>query len=307
MPDPLVFSKDGVEYMTLCVDLTVYWAGPASDHVDGILHFYNVGLDLLGSGLKHYATEEMPYAEPISDAALSILPQWLAGADPTKDIFTLNLETNPVPDMPSDAAFDIWAVEYPEDPAGMMRMILPVDFVQGSPEKLVELARESTGSMAFHSGHGGYAINWDHKGEYAFPARREMAVLSRRYPGIELPEVAVTLMALYDGMKRVNWLTLAGNALLDSVDDRDALVARLDSTEGVVVEPLSGGILVVAGPEPKLGDVNRQEDLGAYHAVGRELAPLRSKDHPPFLVDQRGRADEELTEEWLGYFDGDSV
>jgi hypothetical protein len=215
---------------------------------------------------------------------------------------TLSLETSADPDLPSDMALDFWAVEYPEYPAGMIRLVLPTNFIEDGPTKLVELAKSLIGDMNFHSGYGGYAINWDHKSSHAVAARKEMSVLSRRYPGIELPEVPITLMAIPHGMKRVNWLTFIGALLVESSTSLDSLANELNNDD-VSSERLPNGVMVIAGKEPRLGDVNRQEDLSSYYKVGKALARLRSKDRLPFIVNERRRPDEDITEEWLSYFD----
>jgi hypothetical protein len=129
-----------------------------------------------------------------------------------------------------------------------------------------------------------------------------MSVLSRRYPGIELPEVPATLMAIPSGIKRINWLTFLGESLAKEIGNLDSLIAgRHDYA--ISVERLPYGMLLVAGAEPRVGDVNRQEDLGPYHKVGAALAQLRSHDHPPFLINANSIPDEEITDEWLAYFD----
>lgn len=302
MSTNLIFRKNETEYMKLCLDVTVYWTGSVFEHTNGVLNFYTNALDLIGRQLKYYATEEMSNSVAITGDELGILPRWLHEADRSRETLMLNLESNSVPNMPSDTALDFWAVEYPEQPAGMIRLILPVSFIQDSPKKLVDLAKRLTGEMDFHSGHGGYSINWDFKGDYAFSAKKEMAILSRRYPGIDLPEVACTLMAIPNGIKRVNWLTLIGNSLLDTLGGRDSFSKRLNDGE-VKVESLPMGIIAVAGSEPKIGDVNRQESLASYYTVGKALAGIRNKEHPPFLINNKGFADDEVTSEWLSYFD----
>jgi hypothetical protein len=305
MSKDLKFANDGVEYMKLCADLTVYWRGSMHTHAEGILNFYNGALGVIGDRLRYYATEEMSNAEPLGPGGLDLLPRWLREPDRTKDVIMLTLDGNEVPDMPSDLLLDFWSYELPEEmAAGMIRLVLPASWIERSADPLLALARRLAGPMRFHSGHGGYSIAWDYKGEYAFPARMEMAVVARRYPAIDLPESATTLMAIPTGLKRVNWLTLVGEPLLETLDDREAVAAELEGEDEVAVERLEGGILVVAGKSPRVGDVNRQEDLRPYHAVGSALADLRSKEHPPFILDVRTRmADEEVTEEWLAYFD----
>jgi hypothetical protein len=124
-----------------------------------------------------------------------------------------------------------------------------------------------------------------------------MGVLARRYPAIDLSEVPLTLMALATGIKRMNWITLVG---AETMAEKGMSVAELTDLESYA---LPHGVAIVAGGRPLLGDVNRQEDLGAYHRVGHVVARLRSTDHGPFVCDQQGDPQDDRTDEWLGYFD----
>lgn len=295
----LTFINDeGVEFMKLCVDVTLYWKGTAHDHRNGILHFYNEAMRTIRNRVKFFETEDMEGGVPVSAAAFDELPNWLAVSVPTKDITSFHFYGSSAPNLPSDAAFVFQAEQPPEDePAGMVRLVLPTATVESSAAPLLDRALTLASELRFHSGHAGYAIHWDPLGELAFDAQTRMGTLSRRFPAIELPAVTATLMAIPDGMKRINWVTFVGDQLMADKELLPESLAELD------IRRLQHGIAVVAGPRPLLGDVNRQEDLSAYEQVGRVLAQLHSSDHIPFICDQDGDPQEHLTEEWLGYFD----
>lgn len=300
---PLVFKDGDFEYMKLCVDLAIYWRGSMFDHRAGIEHFYEEVVAMFASRIRHYATHEMSHAQPAGPGALRILPGWFSNPDPTQDFFTLNLECHATPDVASEQAFDFWASEV--DEAGMLRVVLPVSYLDEGPQRLRELARRLIGDLRFHSGNAGFAINWDYKGEYGFWSLRDMRRLGRRFPCIDFPDPNVTLMAIPTGMKRINWLTFVGDALLQRLEEPTQIFAELTSA-GVEYETLPHGAMVVAGSAPQTGDVNRQADLAAYRAVGQALAGLRAPDHPAFLVDEDFELDEDRSAEWLAYFDGGS-
>jgi len=299
----LIFKKDNVEYMKLCLHLTLYWTGSVFDYTEGILNFYKNVLGIMGNEFKHYSTEQMDESERLKDDTLNLLPTWLSQVDQSREIITLLLESSSIPDQVSDKSFELWAVEYPEDPAGMVRVTLPTDFIRESPTKLIDLATKMTENFEFHSGHGGYAVNWDLKGPCSSRARKEMSVISRRFPAIDLPEMATTLMSIPYGINRVNWLTLIGNKLLSNSHLSKANLTDQFDDANVKLEKLTHGLMIIAGEQPKLGDVNRQEDIELYHKVGRALVGVRSMNHPPFLVNKKGFAEEEITDDWLAYFD----
>jgi hypothetical protein len=294
MDKALRFHEGDTEFMKLAFDVTAYWTGSAYDHKEGLLHFYQEALALIGARLKFYEREDMEGAAPLAADTLRQLPEWLNGSDPTKDVYTLDLETSAVANLPSDMALRFWANEYPDPPTGMIRLLLPTRMFEEAPGKLVDLTSSLVKKLRFHSGHAGYTVNWDHRGEFAHPSRKRMAILARRFPGIDLMEIPATLIAIPTGMKRINWVTLLGN---------DLLAGKTVDLQGLDTRPLPHGVAIVAGERPKVGDVNRQEDMSDYHKVGRAVADLRSPDHIPFVADQSGEPQEDRTEEWLSHFD----
>ena len=297
MDKNLVFIEDGVEFMKLCVDITVYWRGSAFDHAPGILAFHDEAARLIGPRVKQYRTGEMERSSPVAADTFDLLRAWLEGGDRSQDMFTLMLETSDVPDLRSDCAFVFEADELVDDPAGALQLSLPVAFVEESPNAMVDLARKLVDGLDFHSGHGGFTLNWDPLGEFNVPAQRAMAALARRFPAIDLPDTGSTLLAIPTGMKRSNWLTLLGDSLLA----RGA--PESFGVDGRYVVRLPHGVLIQAGDAPTVGDVNHQDDVSLYRAVGRAVAPFRSKEHPPLLNGPRGIPDDDATEEWLAYFE----
>jgi hypothetical protein len=79
-------------------------------------------------------------------------------------------------------------------------------------------------------------------------------------------------------------------------------VLRKQFEATVVIHDAKDGVMIQAGPAPDIGDVNRQKNLPIYQQVGRALAPIRCKEHPP-LFGPRGLADQEATDKWLSRFD----
>lgn len=289
-------NDDGVEFMKLTVDVTVYWVGLAYDHRDGLLHFYKEALALIKDRLKFYLRQDMDRWKPITADVFKQLPDWLDGSDRSKEMVSLDLQGGgPDPNVPSDVAFRFWADQ--EEAAGSIRLVLPTTFVEESPAPLLKLALSLPKELHFHSGHAGYSINYDHLGDLAYDADLRMGILARRYPAIDLPAPGSTLMALPGGMKRINWITLLGK---DLMKEKGMSASDL---EGLEVHKLPHGLAVVAGDKPVLGDVNRKEDLSAYRKVGKKLKSLRTKDHAAFIAGKEGVADDDRTEEWLAYFD----
>ena len=244
MRKELVFVKDGIEYMTLCLDVTAYWTGSFFDHKEGVLHFYNKVLDVFGGKLKRFKTSGMTRFGEVGKDTFNMVPEWLQGqAPPEGTEYILLLESSPTPNTPSDTAFCLWALEYQTRKVGAMRLILPISLIDGSPDPLRKLAAELVAELDFHSGHSGYAVNWDFLGRYASTSKRSMRTLARRFPGIELPHVVCALEAIPYGIKRINWLTFLGAPLVERLGGTDSLNDKL-SRPDVLVEPLKHGVMI---------------------------------------------------------------
>ena len=298
----LTFVSDGTEYMKLCLDVTVYWKGSVFDRIDSVLAFYRKALAPIAQDLAYYETESMRGARAIKPDTLDLIPFWLTGAPTRREIYMLNLESGPGPSLPSDRAFVFTALEYEDGPVGLMRLILPATYIADTPDPFVALALSLLDPLDFHSGHAGYGLNYDSRGDFAYDAQSRMRALGMRYPGIDIPDQETTLYAMAngDGIKRVNWLTFLGDPLVARLGGREAL--RQGLSEAISLYPLRRGVAIRAGAVPGVGDVNRGELLPLYHEVGALLQPLRLLDHPAFIM-KDDVFDEDATEAWLGRFD----
>ncbi|WP_128293465.1 type VI immunity family protein [Afifella aestuarii] len=70
------------------------------------------------------------------------------------------------------------------------------------------------------------------------------------------------------------------------------------------IHDYDGGIVVQAGPEPQLGDINRGLVLDDYRRVSQALAPIRFEDYPRglFVLGEPFDSLEE-TRKWIRRFD----
>lgn len=130
----------------------------------------------------------------------------------------------------------------------------------------------------------------------------------KRFIGLDYPDLSLWRVrseaAATPVIRSINWLSLID-------DERLRLIGGLDKTRAVLgpecpIHPYDGGIIIQAGPEPRIGDINRGEALDAYRSVANVLKPLRFEDFgrrgifenlPPPLDDR----DETLA--WLRRFD----
>jgi hypothetical protein len=292
-----VFKKDGEDYLKLCVDVTLYFVGSLSDHADGILDFYEQALTLAKPEVSQYETGTMSKPKPINADTFNILPMWVSNAKSQQDMMQLRLDNSTGPDSAADWAIQFAYFEY--DNAGVIRFVLPASFVEGSSEPLATLARRLPRKLKFSSGLGGYSLNWNKIGELAYEAKKDVYIISQRYPGIDIPDLDGDLEVISQGIKCVNWLTFLGSEYVEKLGGIDKLKGSLNHE--IVCDRIGNGAVIQAGPRPETGDVNRRLTLPLYQQVGRLVAPLRFQQHMAFIPSLEDA--DEATLRWLARFD----
>jgi hypothetical protein len=292
-----VFQKDGVDYLKLCLEVTVYWASSIYDQVEGILDFYEQSLGLLKKDLRQYITKGV--LRRVKKDSFEILPLWLTKPKARHNIMTLTLDGATTRDGASDRAFILRAIESKK--TGLVRLVLPVDFFATSATPFVELAKSLVRKLNFSFGHAGYSVNWNDWGDLSHKAELELYPLGRRHPGIDLPNLNGMLFVIPKGIKCINWLTFLNADYCEQLGGWAQL--HEDLGKDIIVHELPTGVMIQAGERPEIGDVNRRRRLPLYRKVGKVLASLRSPTHPPFLKLGGLIAEDDATQEWLARFD----
>ena len=292
-----VFQKDGVDYLKLCVDVTLFFIGPPSTHAEGILDFYTQTLSVIKPDIVQYETGTMSKPRRVKADTFEMLPLWVTDPKAKKDIMRLRLDNSTGPDSAADRGFQF--VYFEHFKAGQVRLLLPASFVEKSAGPFSDLARRVAQKLKFSSGLGGYSLNWNRVGELAHEAKKDIYVISQRHPGIDIPDSLGDTRAISQGIKCVNWLTFLDEGYVERLGGAGRL--RKELSDEVVLTTLTNGIVIQAGPQPETGDVNLRQTLPLYHNVGKAVAKLRAKDHSAFIPDPKNP--ERATEKWLARFD----
>ena len=295
--EKLTYQEDGFVYMKPCLDITLYWSGSVFDRSDDILRFYQQCLDVLGGSFAYFRTETMTKARPLKKDTLGLLPFWFQKTNIKRDIYMLFLESGSAPDETSDRAFALEAAPG----MGYVRLVLPTSFISESVAPYLDLARNMGQMFSYDFGQAGFAINWNHLGENKRGVLRVMNSLANRYPGLDMSYPFCTKFIASKGIKCANWLTFLNTDYCDRLGGLPVLRKKFDKSV-VIHDANNNGVIIQAGPLPEIGDVNRQKNLPIYHQVGKELAPIRCREHPP-IFGPGGFADKEVTEKWLSRFD----
>jgi hypothetical protein len=145
------------------------------------------------------------------------------------------------------------------------------------------------------SGYGGYVFQ--RHASLLKSSYDQIYAWSRRYWGVEVVDLDVTVDYMRTAYKAVNWITIIGDPLAQAHSDalqRAKLAAH-------AFEVRSGGTLLTTGPVPLLGDRHRGR-LTGYEAVALALQPMQVQDHAPFGDGTLSRWTEENTNAWLRRF-----
>lgn len=301
-PAKLIFSSDDQIYLRVVTDITLYWRGSMFDHAQGIQNFYDKALGLIGNYFQFYRTESMEGSRPLKADSLQLLPNWFANRKGGgKGIYMLSLEGGTNRDEPSEHGFYLLADQEEETKVGIVRLILPSWFMDSGYESVANLLGELTAGFDFDSGHAGFGVNWDPEGEYEDEGARQMSMLARKFPGIDLNYMDSTIIALEqaDGpsIKCVNWLTIVGAALQPRLPSLEEV--REELGDDCPVHVLASDWVLQAGPAPKLGYPDKDE-MKAYRKVGSLMASTRLPNHPQIFASTDPAYE---TDDWLARFD----
>jgi hypothetical protein len=191
----------------------------------------------------------------------------------------------------------------------IVRATVPSEHELAVPGQALQwlLEREAVRSYPFVSGHAGYAVNVDAAASEA--ARDRFRSLLLRYPGLDCNQHGALWTGLlrYDPetgdfvrlVKRANWLNLTAESTVDHLGGREELRRALGEDLEIVVHELPYGLMIQAGPAPRLGDIARRDFLPEYRRAAKVLRPVRLET----IGIGEGIFREEVASDWLNAFD----
>jgi hypothetical protein len=145
---------------------------------------------------------------------------------------------------------------------------------------LADYVMEIAGAEPYVCGTAGYVASfneWEKPSAFSVFHR-----WSKRFLGLDLEDPDSFGWAATDGLITTSWLTLIGEPLLERFESARLLQHRR-FRDNVEVIGLRTGLLVRAGSEPSLGDVNRLQFPHTYSEVARALEPLLSPRLPEMV------------------------
>ena len=129
--------------------------------------------------------------------------------------------------------------------------------------------------------------------------------LMTRFPGFDFPSTiafAREVGAVHDRIKSVNWLTALGDDLVAQLGGLATMREALEPA--CTIHAYDGGVVIQAGPTPRLGDTHADDIPVEYRLAARFTRPVRFEDYDEGLFrvpkDLNKRAE---TLNWVRRFD----
>ncbi|XKM13596.1 DUF3396 domain-containing protein [Orbaceae bacterium ac157xtp] len=131
--------------------------------------------------------------------------------------------------------------------------------------------------------------------------------LLQRHPGIDhsyTAMFAVESEPIYNRIKGVNWLTVLSDPIVAELGGIEVIQAQLG--EKCRIRTYRGGIIIIAGPVPQLGDRNINFIPTRYQAAAKVTRPVRFEDYQRAFIELPEPFDEKVESmKWIRRFDVD--
>jgi hypothetical protein len=285
---PVVIS--GKVASKVMLDLTVYLRGPSERELDYLIDLYESICP--PDRLAKYKIAELEFWPRIARPVLTISGRAAEAAGIKHPYFEPARER-----IRQGRAFEVqfWDGREIDDPDGswsfncrsihkrskglfaFARILVPLTT---DLEILHKAASTIADNIELYSGHGGLVLVYNTwLIEDAFD---NIYAQARRFWGVDVEYMNRTLPLMKEDIKGVNWITLVGQQFASAPEIRQALGFLVMRPE-VTIEPCQHGSVLIAGPEPVIGDQHRPDrSLDPYYAVANALRPLFLTHHPDF-------------------------
>jgi hypothetical protein len=305
--DALDHVDDGARVVSLTFTVTLYTGATLSETPEAVLGCFDRFLHLCpAEQIKYYATENMLLHKPVNRRTFGMLKTWLKPGAPPREFIALELIDGEAYNWAPKFKFRVWGNEpesltFGED-GNFIHMAFPPEWGLQRPDEMAQLLRDLAEDFPYRSGLAGFGFQcsrydkWESE-DYAW-AR------SMRHRGIDIFIHPYDTKAVgHDAIKGVNWLTLLDDAFVKRLGGKKRLREALP--DAVEVTDVPRGVLIKAGPLPRLGDTNRRRFLPEYKEVYKVVAPLAEPGYDRTIMFLAGRSDddyEDNTRAWQRRF-----
>lgn len=304
--DALRFEENGQLRAMVAAEATFYFTDLARAAA-GLIASFDAVMDVIEPHATMYATATMRRKARYKPKVRSLFRDWFAGEQYPSEWYSLEVSSGR--ELESVGP---WGLEFavqpsvlghrsspfpgarPKPEAGHFHFSLPLESLPPG-QAFLELVTKVAETLPFRSGHAGLGMLY--VDGYSLPNRNQtMYAWSRRYRGLDYRSLVTTSIEMGEKVKSANWLTMLDTDFIDQLGGQAALRAALGSEVGV--RDVGHGVIIQAGPQPLLGDVNRLEPMTAYERVNDAIKPIRV----PLILPFPGY-DKTNIVEWLTRFD----
>ncbi len=283
-----------------CIEIVAFSYDSPEASGPGFDRFLRVFTERFGDHLTFYRTGDMKRLRSFDSRTLDAPYHWFSD-DQILTTKMLSFEVSAGDSQQSicPPALDLTLWGGADRPSFVFRMALPIE--EGDvPDDIVSFVQEALSDFPLENGYCGYSFFWDNVSRKKKDIYTWTAPHLLRHPGFGYGTVMQLANAAVQGVVAVNWLTFLGPRITENLGELKALESRCP--QGVSALPLGkGGALLRAGHAPEIGDVNRQDLLPLYRAVGQLVTPSRTTDTALDDLVIKGMTEEDAND-WLRRF-----
>lgn len=294
-------TDDGERMATPCVEIVAFAYDLPEDMGAGLTRFLRVYMDAFGTQQRFYRTGDMKRFRVQDTKAIEGPNHWFSNPDTlATKILGYHSHSGEKASQFQSPAISMTLLG-PLDPARfVLRMALPTEW-SSHPDQAVALAQDALAEFPLGSGYAGYSLLWEDADPLVDREVLKWSIpLMLRHPGLGYGDAIRISNGAHHGVAVVNWLTFLGTEAAAALGGLAAI--ERSAPPGVSVLPLGkAGVILRAGDAPQIGDVNRQETLPIYRAVGELVAPVVAPDEALDRILIKGMS-EEAAHDWLRRF-----
>ncbi len=300
------FAVDGVgePAIRLAIGMELYFPRPMPQYREQVLEVWNRFLAWRGREVLTWARlGGGNKSRKMSKAAYKTIESWLDGSRPYGRICFITADSGGWEQIGEEA----FRVEGTDAELDVEAGYTTLNFVQlrvplstaDDPDALAAKLIELAAPLDFVCGTAGLMLHVTPFGlERLWKETRGMVT---RFEGVEPDGVEKGQWRAYFGLTGINWLTFIGPAHLETLGGIDAVEAAAAAAPEVTAQRVGQGLVLRAGPRPRVGDRNKPSAaLDPYRAVHQLVgsALFLDEDYALSHEDFDGGA----TVEWLKRF-----
>ena len=280
-----------------CIELVAFSAAPIKKGAPGFLNFYKIFRQLFSDQVTMYSTNTMKRMKTVTNKTLDMVPFYFTDEKSMDYTFGIDLHSGRTSQDAVPPAFEMLCDLDYEKPYSYFRLVLPPDWIRSDPGPFLELTRNALHDFPLLSGYAGFSFFWRVlDSDMDAEAAERYGPWLRRHPGFSYGDTLELAELALEGIVGINWLTLLGHDYVAKIGGAKNTASVLGPD--IEVHQIPEGIIVQASFLPKIGDINRKDNLPTYHKVGRFLKKIKAPSEKAWVEG----LDPDEKEDWFERF-----